>query len=181
MTARSSARALFSARRAQRARGRRRRRLARGRPGLEPGDLAAAGLERGQIVGVFLRERRQALDRRGVFAAHRPQREQPLLAALELVRIEFAGLDRLLDRAGRALERLDRLVQSLDAGLDQSRRLRHPALQPARDGEQHRQDRRVAGQMVARLADVGGDLFALHHRLPARRERLLLARLDGEA
>ena len=46
---------------------------------------------------------------------------------------------------------------------------------------QERQDGGVAGQVVARVADFGGDLLALHHRLPARRQRLLLVRLDGEA
>ena len=45
---------------------------------------------------------------------------------------------------------------------------------------QQRQDRRFAGQVVARVANVGGDLLALHHRLPARRQRLFFVRLDGE-
>ncbi len=97
------------------------------------------------------------------------------------MRIELAGLDRVLDCPGRALQRLDRLVQSLDAGLDQSRRLRHAALQPAGDREKQRKDRAVAGQMMTRFPDVGGDLFPVHHRLPAGRQCLLLARLDGEA
>ncbi len=35
--------------------------------------------------------------------------------------------------------------------------------------------------MIARLADVGGDLFALHHRLSTRRQRLFFARPDIEA
>ena len=35
--------------------------------------------------------------------------------------------------------------------------------------------------MIARVADVGCDLLALHHRLPARREGLFFIRLDGEA
>src|SRR5271166_773555 len=35
--------------------------------------------------------------------------------------------------------------------------------------------------MVARFANVRGDLLSLDHRLSSRRERFLLARLDGEA
>ena len=34
--------------------------------------------------------------------------------------------------------------------------------------------------MIARVPDVGCDLLALHHRLPARGERLLLVWLNGE-
>ena len=34
--------------------------------------------------------------------------------------------------------------------------------------------------MIARLANVGGDLLALHHALPAVGELLFLAGLDGE-
>ena len=101
---------------------------------LESCDLFAAGVEDGKVVGVFLRKGGQVFDRGAVLAAHRPQRKQALFAALKFVRIERAFLERLLDRSRRALDRLDRLVQRLHARLDESRRLRHPALQPPRNG-----------------------------------------------
>ena len=139
------------------------------------------GPEVGQFLGVFLRERGQSLDRRRIFARHRAESEQPRLAALEFTRIEVAGRERRLDGPSGDLERLHRLVQSLDAGLDQLRRLRQPALQPARDRGEHRQDRRIARETLVRVADVGGDFFALHHPLTALGERIFLARLDREA
>ena len=179
-TAFSSALALFSRSRAEPAGCGGVGRLRFGARLLQARDLVTASVERGEIVAIFLCERRQAVDRRRIFAAHGAQREQPLLAAFEFVRVDGAGLDRLLDRAGRVLQGLDRLVQRLHAGLDQLRRLRHAPLQAARDGKQHRHHRRVAAQMVARLADVGEHLLALHHGLAARRQSLLLAGLDGE-
>ncbi len=78
------------------------------------------------------------------------------------------------------LERFHRLVQRQDARLDQRGRLRHAPLQTARDRREHRQDRRVAGQVLMRLADVGGDFFALHHARPPFGQRFLLARLHVE-
>ena len=115
-----------------------------------------------------------------MLAAHRPQREQALLATLELLGIEGAGLERVLDLAGCALDRIDRLVQRLDARLEQRRRLRQAALQPAREGKHERHDGGFAGQVIARVANVGRDLLTLHHRLAARGKRLFLVRLDGE-
>ena len=115
-----------------------------------------------------------------MLAAHRPEREQALLATLELVGIEGARLERVLDLARGALDRVDRFIQRLHARLKQRRRLRQAALQPAREGKQKRQDGGFAGQVIARVADVGCDLLALHHRLPARGERLFLVWLDVE-
>ena len=71
--------------------------------GFEPADLAAAGREGGEIVGEFLRQRRQPVDRRLVFAAHRPQREQALLDALLRLRIVGGGGKRQRDVAARLL------------------------------------------------------------------------------
>ena len=116
-----------------------------------------------------------------MLAAHRPQREQTLLATLELLGLEGAGLERALDLASGALDRVDRFIQRFDARLEQRRRLRQAALQPAREGEHERQDGGFAGQVVTRVANVGCDLLALHHHLPARGERLFLIWLDGEA
>ena len=115
-----------------------------------------------------------------MLAAHRPQREQTLLATLELLGLEGAGLERTLDLASGALDRIDRFIQGFDARLEQRRRLRQAALQPAREGEHERQDGGFAGQVIARVANVGCDLLALHHRLAARSQRLFLVRLDGE-
>ena len=115
-----------------------------------------------------------------MLAAHRPEREQALLATLELVRIEGARLERVLDLARGPLDRVDRFIQRLHARLEQRRRLRQAALQSAREGKQKRQDGGFAGQVIARVADVGCDLLALHHRLPARSERFFLVWLDGE-
>ena len=115
-----------------------------------------------------------------MLAAHRPQREQALLATLELLGIEGAGFERVLDLAGGALDGVDRLVQRLHARLDQRGRLGQAALQAAREGKQKRQDGGIAGEVIARVADVGCDLLALHHRLPARGERLFLVWLNGE-
>src|SRR5208337_2172629 len=92
-----------------------------GDSGLESGDLLAAGVQKSETVGVLLCERRQAVDRDSVLAPHRPQGEQALLAALKLVRIEFAGLERLLESARSAFKRLDRLIQCFYARLDESR------------------------------------------------------------
>ena len=115
-----------------------------------------------------------------MLAAHRPQRKQALLAAFELLRIEGAGADRVLDRAIGALEGFDRFVERLHARLDQPGRLGQAAQQPARDGIEQRQDGGFAGQVIARVANIGGDLLALHHRLPPRRQRRFFVRLNGE-
>ena len=147
---------------------------------LEAADLAAAKRERGKVVGVFLREGGQAVDRNVVLAAHRPEREQALLAALELMGIGGARRERALDLRRSALDGVDRFVQRPDARLDELRRVGHAALQAAREREQEREDSPFAGQVIARVADIGRDLLALHHRLPARRKRLLLVRLNGE-
>ena len=80
-----------------------------------------------------------------MLAAHRPEREQALLATLELLWIESAGLERLLDLASGALERVDRLIQRFHARLEQPRRLRQAALQSARERKQERQDGCFAG------------------------------------
>ena len=46
---------------------------------------------------------------------------------------------------------------------------------------QQRQDARFAVQVVACVANVCDNLLALHHRLPARRQRRFFVRLDREA
>ena len=116
-----------------------------------------------------------------MLAAHRPQRKQTLLATFELLGLEGAGLERTLDLASGALDRIDRFIQGFDARLEQCRRLRQAALQPAREGEQKRQDGGFAGQVVTRVANIGCDLLALHHRLAARSQCLFLIWLDGES
>ena len=154
------------ARRWKRAGGRARSRRASATRLARAGDLAPASVEAARSSAYFCGQRRQAIDRRAVFARHAAQREQPLLAALELVRIEVAGLatpaSTARGRAARALRSPRRAPSRRarsDAGACGIRRSsrRAAAASTGRIGG-------VAGQVLVRLADVRGDLLALHHR-----------------
>src|SRR5208282_2750444 len=130
----------------------------------EPSDLLAAGVESVETVGVFLRERRQVFDRGAVLAPHSPEREQALLAALQLTRIERAGLERLLDCAPSAFDRLDCLVQRFHARLNESRRLRHAMMQ----GEKVAADIREARDHLTGEAALLPALLSVSRRLQRR-------------
>jgi hypothetical protein len=142
-----------------------------------------SGVERGEIGGEFFGQRRQGLDRAGIFAPRAAQGEQPLLDALQLARIEIRLAQGRLDHRLRGVERDDGRVERLHRRLDQRRRLRRPPLQPAHHARQHgnrRRDRPPTASCASRNSAV--DLLGLHHAPCAGpRVRLLLARRRGEA
>jgi hypothetical protein len=77
-------------------------------------------------------------------------------------------------------QRVDRDVDRLDRGLDQRRRIGRPPFESAHRRRQASHRRLVAADGVLRLAQVGGDLLALHHGGAAGGERGLLAVLWRE-
>ena len=75
-------------------------------------------------------QRREIVDRHIVFAPRGAQREQPLLDAVELVRIVVGGEQRGIEMRARLIERGQRRVERLHGRIDQRRRLAAPPLQP---------------------------------------------------
>ena len=129
---------------------------------------------------IFRGQRVEVVDRRIVLAARGAQREQPLLDALQLLRVMVGRAQRLLEMAARLLERVEGRVERLHRRLQQAGRLRGAALQPAHRRRQRRHRRGAAGHGVVRLAQIARDLLALHHLGAALRQRGFFARLRGE-
>ena len=73
------------------------------------------------------------------------------------------------------LERVDGGIDRLHGGLDQRGGIGRPPLEPAHRRRKCRHRRMVAADGIQRLAQVGGDLLALHHGGAAFGERGLLA------
>ena len=143
--------------------------------GLQPLQLPGAGIDGRDIGDEFRGQRGQAIHRRRIFARRGAQREQPLLDALQLGGIEVGGDQGCGEVLVGLLQRVDGDVDRLHRGLDQRRRRSGAALQPAHRGGQRRYRRMVAGDGVLRLAQVGGDLLALHHAGATIRKLGLLA------
>ncbi len=139
-----------------------------------------AGIDQHDIGGIFGGERGEAIDRRRIFARCRAQREQPLLDTLELGRIEIGCGQGSLEMLIGLLQRVDRDVDRPHCGLDQRRRIDAAALQPAHRSREGRGRRIVAANDLMRLAQIGGDLLALHHGGAAGGERRFLAILGRE-
>ena len=128
----------------------------------------------------MLGQRRQIVDRHIVFARRRAQREQPLLAALQLVGVVIGGAQGGFQMRPRLFQPGQRGIERLDHRLDQRRRLRLTALQPAQRAGDGAHRRLLATDDIVRLAQVFGDLLDLHHVGAPLRERRLLARLGAE-
>ena len=98
-----------------------------------------------------------------MLAPRGPEREEPLLAAFELLRVELACPHRLLDSTLRGVQRHQRLVERLHDPVEQARHIRGLALQPPEQARELRHRRIGPRQHVLRVADVGHDLLRPHH------------------
>ena len=134
-----------------------------------------AGVDQRDIGGVFGGERGEPVHRRRIFARRGAQREQPLLDAFQLGRVEVGGCERRPEVLIRFLQRVDGGVDRLDRRLDQLRRTRGTPFQPAHRRRKRRDRRMVAADRLLRLAQIAGDLLALHHDGAAFGERSLFA------
>ena len=112
-----------------------------------------------------LGQRRQVGDGDGVLARGGAQREQALLGALQLARVEIGRGQRPGQPLLGLLQRDERLVEGGDGIVEQAAGLRRLALQPAHEAGQHRHRRGAAGDRLVRLGDVAGDLLGPHHLL----------------
>ena len=137
--------------------------------------LAGAGIDQRHVGGVFRGQRREAVDRRRIFARGRAQREQPLLDALEFGGIEIGGDQRGVQMLLGLFQRVDGDIDRLHGRFDQMRQIAGTAFQPAHRGGQRRHRRMVAADRLLRLAQVAGDLLALHHGGAAFGQRGFLA------
>jgi hypothetical protein len=131
--------------------------------GLEIFQPIGAGVDQRDVGGVFRGQRREAIDRRGIFARCRAQREQPLLDALELRRIEVGCDQRGVEVLVGLLQRVDGGIDRLHGGLDQRRRIGRTPFEPADRRRQCRHRRVISAHGVQCLAQIGGNLLALHH------------------
>ena len=128
---------------------RRRRAPSRARPAL------LALVERGEVAAKRSRSAASSSAGHVVFAGRGPQREQPLLGPLQLARIEVGRARCACSRAARASSSaLSAASSAFDARLDQLRRLRAAALQPAQRGRERRHRRSVPGDGLVRLVEV---------------------------
>ena len=105
------------------------------------------------------------------------KREQPLLVALELLRLEGGGGESLLDGGTGSVglgknalkglgDRRQNLLARSGLALDAPERRGEPGTARA-----------LALQRVERFVELAGDLLALHHQLAASGERFLLPAL----
>ncbi len=144
---------------------------------LERGQARGAGVDQREVRRIARGECGKLVDRRHVFAPRGAQREQPLLDALELVRVKGRGSERLLDMAARLVERGERRIERLDRRLDIERRLGVASLEPTHGSRQHRHRRLGARHHGFGFAQILRDLFRLHHAGAAAGEHGLLAGL----
>ena len=91
-----------------------------------------AGIERGQLGFEPADQHRQIVDRDPVLAGERAEREQPLLGALELLRLEGGRGERLLDLGARGIGLGQHALERLGDGREQ---LRRDGASGARSGE----------------------------------------------
>ena len=91
------------------------------------------------------------------------------------MRIVFGDAQRVLEMHAGVVERGQRRVDRLDRRLDQRRRLRAAAFEPAHRGRERRHRGLRAGDGLERDAQVFGDLFRLHHAGAPFGERGLFA------
>ena len=152
----------------------------RARRRLQAFKLLLAGVDQRDVGLVARGQRRQLVHRHVVFAPCRTQREQPLLDALELGRIEIGGAQRGFQMAAGFLQRAKRGVERLHRRLDQRGRLRAAPLQPADDAGKRRHVRIGAGDHLVRVAQVFRHLLGLHHGGAPRGERGFLSRLGAK-
>ena len=146
---------------------------------LQCGEACGAGVDQREVGLVASPERGQMVDRRIVLAAGGAQREQALLDALELPRIEVRRPQRLFEMAARLVERVQRGIERLDRRLDQRRRL-HGAASSRRTAAASGGTGDCGPLTLSSVAQILGDLFGLHHGGAPLGERGLLAGLGRE-
>ena len=138
-------------------------------------------LERGKLGFEAGDKGRQIVNADPVLAGKRAEREQPLLGAFELMRLEGGGGERLLDLGARGVGLGEHALKRLGHGGEQRAARPRLALDPAERRGEPRPARPLALQRVESLVQLARDLLGVHHQLPPRGERLLLAGLRIEA
>ncbi len=151
-----------------------------GRGCLQLFQLVGAGIDQRHIGGVFGGKRRQAIDRGRIFARGGAERKQPLLDPLQLGRVEIGRDQRGTEMLVGLFQRVDGDIDRSHRRFDQRRRIGGTAFQPAYRGRQRRHRRMVTADRLLRLAQIAGDLLALHHRGAAFGERGFLAVLGRQ-
>ena len=116
-----------------------------------------------------------------MLAGKRAQREQPLLGALKVLRLEGAERERLLDLGARRVGLGQHAFKRLDHGGEQLRRDRGLPLDPAQRSGEPCAARPLPGERIERLGELGRELLGMHHQLPALGQTFLLAcsRIEG--
>ena len=142
--------------------------------------LLGAGIDQSEVGGIFLRQRGEAVDRGIVFAPRGAQRKQPLLDPLQFGRIVIRRLQRGFEMRARFLDRIERSIERLHRRLDQHRRLRLPALEPADRSGENRHRRRIARHRFMRVFQITRDFLRRHHAGALVGERGFLALLRRE-
>ena len=146
-----------------------------GELGLQLAHPLLAGVEIGQIADHPGGQFRQIVDRHGIFAPRRAQREQPFLGLLQSPRIELQRAQRRLQRHLRVGERVERRVQPVDRLVQKAGQFVALAVEALQEAGELRDRRGRAGQLLMGVVDVGGDLLRPHHHLAALGQFLLLA------
>ena len=138
--------------------------IERGKLGLEAGD-----------------EGRQIVHADPVLPRQRAEREQALLGALELLRLEGGGGKSFLDLGAGGVGLAEHALERLGHGGEQRAAGANLTLDAAERSGKARPAGPLAGQRIERLVQLAGDLLGMHHQLAAGGESLLLAGLRIEA
>jgi hypothetical protein len=127
------------------------------------------------------RKRVEFVDRHAVFARRSAEREEPLLAALELARVMVGGAQRSIQVRAGIFERRERSIERLHGRPDQRGGLRRATFEPTHSGREGRHRRLRTGHRLLRFTQVACDFFRLHHGTAPLGKHALLGGLGFEA
>ncbi len=130
---------------------------------LERDEALGAGFQRGEVGGHAGGERGEIGDRDVVLAGGGAEREQALLGALQLLRVEGGGGDGGIQRALGLFEGGQGAVDGRDGAIEQAAGRGGLPLQPAHEAGERGHRRGRAGDGVVGLDHIGGDLLGAHH------------------